>query len=123
MNQKKLFHEKYIEPELVNIYNKVVEDSRTIISLKRIDYLVNVKRVVTLTCKPVLFFGCPMGGNGKQAAGLVKISYFLMIKVEQLDVAYFPRYHGTTDHTRLFSRVRQSDRELKIPCGCGFVVW
>ena len=50
MNQKKLFHEKYIEPELVNIYNKVVEDSRTIISLERIDYLVNVKRVVTLTC-------------------------------------------------------------------------
>ena len=50
MNQKKLFHEKYIEPELVNIYNKVVKDSRTIISLERIDYLVNVKRVVTLTC-------------------------------------------------------------------------
>ena len=35
---KKLFHEKYIEPELVNIYNKVVEDSITIIvSLERID--------------------------------------------------------------------------------------
>ena len=105
MNQKKLFHEKYIEPELVNIYNKVVKDSRTIISLERIDYLVNVKRVVTLTCKPVLFFGCPMGGNGKQAAGLVKISYFLMIKVEQLDVAYFPRYHRpqtTPDCSRVF---------------------
>ena len=49
MNQKKLFHEKYIEPELVNIYDKVVEDSLTIISLERIDYLVNVKRMVTLT--------------------------------------------------------------------------